>query len=143
MATALGDAAVAPAKPPVTWCESGFTDPYKTAPTGAKTVPAGNNGSFNFSTPNTTYWFVSGTHTLGTNANDQIDPADGDTYIGAPGAVLDGSKDDHYAFVGQYNDLSNESVTIEYLTIQNFAPMQGGGAVNGNGNNGWTKSTTS
>jgi hypothetical protein len=53
--------------------------------------------------------------------------------------VLDGQKVNQYAFIGDYQDLSDENVTIEYLTIQNFHPSQGGGAVNGNGNNGWTE----
>ena len=102
-------------------------------------MPAGNNGSFDFSTPNTTYWFAPGTHTLGTSTGGQINPAKGDTYVGAPGAVLDGQKVNQYAFIGDYQDLADENVTIEYLTIQNFHPSQGGGAVNGNGNNGWTE----
>ena len=130
----------APTSPPVTWCESGLpASPYTSAPAGAVTVPAGNNGSFDFSTPNTTYWFAPGTHTLGNSSGGQISPAKGDTYMGAPGAVIDGQKVNQYAFIGDYQDLSDENVTIEYLTIQNFHPSQGGGAVNGNGNNGWTE----
>ena len=130
----------APSSPPVTWCETGLpASPYTSAPAGAVTVPAGNNGSFDFSTPDTTYWFAPGTHTLGTSAGGQINPAKGDTYMGAPGAVIDGQKVNQYAFIGDYQDLSDENVTIEYLTIQNFNPSQGGGAVNGNGNNGWTE----
>lgn len=129
-----------PSSPPVTWCETGLpASPYTSAPAGAVTVPAGSNGSFDFSTPNTTYWFAPGTHTLGSSTGGQISPAKGDTYVGAPGAVLDGQKVNQYAFIGDYQDLSDENVTIEYLTIQNFHPSQGGGAVNGNGNNGWTE----
>ena len=130
----------APSSPPVTWCESGLpTSPYTSAPSGAVIVSAGDNGSFNFSAPNTTYWFAPGTHTLGTSTNGQINPTDGDTYVGAPGAVLDGQNVNQYAFIGNYQDLADENITIEYLTIQNFHPSQGGGAVNGNGNNGWTE----
>jgi hypothetical protein len=124
----------------VTWCETGLpASPYSSAPAGSVTVPAGDNSSFTFNTANTTYWFAPGTHTLGNGSNGQIDPADGDTYIGAPGAVLDGQSANQYAFVGNYQDLADEKVTIEYLTIENFHPSQGGGAVNGNGNNGWTE----
>ena len=130
----------APSSPPVTWCETGLpTSPYTSAPAGAVTVPAGNNSSFNFSTPNTTYWFAPGTHTLGSGSDGQIQPADGDSYVGAPGAVLSGQNVNRYAFIGNYQDLGNENVTIEYLTIENFHPDQGGGAVNGNGDNGWTE----
>ena len=130
----------APSSPPVTWCETGLpTSPYTSAPAGSVTVPAGDNSSFNFSAANTTYWFAPGTHTLGTSQYDQIGPADGDTYLGAPGAVLDGQHVNQYAFIGGDQDLADENVTIEYLTIQNFNPNQGGGAVNGNGDNGWTE----
>ena len=130
----------APSSPPVTWCETGLpASPHTSAPSGAVTVPAGDNSSFNFATPGTTYWFAPGTHTLGTSSNGQIDTASGDTYVGAPGAVLDGQNVNQYAFIGNYQDLSDENVTIEYLTIENFHPSQGGGAVNGNGNNGWTE----
>ena len=129
----------APSSPPVTWCESGLpASPYTSARRRGDGA-SGNNGSFDFSTPNTTYWFAPGTHTLGTSTGGQINPAKGDTYMGAPGAVLDGQKVNQYAFIGDYQDLSDENVTIEYLTIQNFHPGQGGGAVNGNGNNGWTE----
>lgn len=145
-ASAPGSASSAPAStatpssPPVTWCENGLpTSPDSSAPAGAVTVPAGDNSLFNFSTPNTTYWFAPGTHTLGTGQYDQIQPGDGDTYIGAPGAVLNGQNVNEYAFIGGDQDLSDENVTIEYLTIENFNPNQGGGAVNGNGDNGWTE----
>ena len=65
--------------------------------------------------------------------------ADGDTYIGAPGAIINGGNNIQYAFQGQYNDTADQNVTIKYLTIEDFDPNQGGGAVNGNGNNGWTE----
>ena len=130
----------APTSPPVTWCENGLpTSPYTSAPSGAVTVPAGDNSSFNFSNQNTTYWFAAGTHTLGNGQYDQIDVGNGSTYVGAPGAVIDGQNVNQSAFDGTYNDLSDENVTIEYLTIQHFNPNNGSGAVNVNGNNGWTE----
>ena len=64
---------------------------------------------------NTTYWFAPGTHTLGNGEFHQIIPANGDTFIGAPGAILDGQGDNHYAFTGTARD-----VTIKYLTVQDF-----------------------
>jgi hypothetical protein len=136
-------ASTAPASPPVTWCEDpnfpGDQSPYASAPAGAVTVPAGDNSSFGLETANTTYWFAPGTHTIGTSQYSQIDPGKGSTYMGAPGAILDGQNANSSAFVGVYNDTSDENVTIEYLTIQHFAPNQGSGSVNANGNNGWTE----
>ena len=120
----------APTAPPVTWCENGLpASPYTSAPDGSVTVPAGDDSSFDNSNPNTTYWFAPGTHT-----NLSIQTADGDTYIGAPGAIINGGNNIQYAFQGQYNDTADQNVTIKYLTIEDFDPNQGGGAVNGNGN---------
>ena len=65
--------------------------------------------------PDTTYWFAPGRHTLGTGQYSQIIPASGDTFIGAPGAILDGQHKNLYAFTQQARN-----VTIRYLTIQNF-----------------------
>jgi hypothetical protein len=130
----------APTSPPVKWCETGLRkSPYTSPPAGAITVPAGDNSSFNFSKANAVYWFAPGLHTIGTSQYSQISVAHGDTYVGAPGAVLDGQGKDKFAFIGTYNDTSDQKVTIEYLTIQHFAPDRDGGAVNGNGNNGWTE----
>ena len=42
-------------------------------------------------------------------------PHAGDTFIGAPGAVLDGGNENRYAFGGDAPD-----VTISFLTVQNF-----------------------
>ena len=121
--------------PPVTWCENGLpTSPYTSAPNGAVTVPAGNDSSFDNSNPNTTYWFAPGMHT-----NLSVNTAHGDTYVGAPGAIINGGNNIQFAFQGQYNDTADQNVTIKYLTIEDFHPNQGGGAVNGNGSNGWTE----
>ena len=121
--------------PPVTWCENGLpASPYTSAPNGAVTVPAGDNSSYGNSNPKTTYWFAPGTH-----INLSVQTADGDTYIGAPGAIINGGNNIQYAFQGQYNDTADQNVTIKYLTIENFHPNQGGGAVNGSGSNGWTE----
>ena len=92
--------------------------------------------------PDTTYWFAPGTHTLGTGQYSQIVPADGDVFIGAPGAILDGRGDNHYAFAG-----GASNVTIKYLTIQDFgngssattpSGANGGqGVVNNGSGHGW------
>jgi Right handed beta helix region len=127
----------APTAPPVTWCENGLpASPYTSAPKGAVTVPAGDNSAlFQYQLPaNTTYWFAPGKHT-----NASMQTSDGDTFLGAPGAIIDGGNTIQYAFAGQYNDTADQKVTIKYLTIEDYAPSQGAGAVNGNGNNGWTE----
>ena len=130
----------APASPPVTWCENGLpASPYTSAPQGAVTVPAGDNSAVNFSSASTTYWFAPGTHTLGTSQYGQIEVGTGDTYMGAPGAIIDGQNKNDYAFTGSYDNTANENITVEYLTIKDFIPMNGGGAVNADGDNGWTE----
>ena len=104
------------------------------APAGAVTVPAGNNADFADSSlkPNTTYWFAPGVHTLGTGEFSQIQPQQGDTFIGAPGAVLSGQNRNDSAF-----DSNASGVTIEFLTIQDFTPPGSQGAVNHESAQGW------
>jgi hypothetical protein len=65
--------------------------------------------------PNTVYWLETGTHTVGTDQFAEIQPQNGDTFLGAPGAVLDGQGKNQYAFTS-----TASGVTIEYLTVQNF-----------------------
>jgi hypothetical protein len=106
------------------------------APAGAVTVPAGSNADVDFSQPHTTYWFAPGVHTLGSGQYTQILPGRGSTYVGAPGAILDGRHDNLYAFGG-----SAAGVTISYLTVQNFGgegENQDQGVVNVNSVSGWT-----
>ena len=106
------------------------------APAGAVTVPAGSNAGVDFSQPHTTYWFAPGVHTLGSGQYTQIIPGRGSTYVGAPGAILDGRQDNLYAFGG-----SAAGVTISYLTVQNFGgegENQDQGVVNVNSVSGWT-----
>ena len=85
--------------------------------------------------PNTVYWFAPGTHTLANGQFTQIIPASGDTFIGAPGAVIDGRRQNLYAFTQSASD-----VTIRYLTIEYFgAPGDNGGqsVINGSAGSGW------
>ncbi|MBO0892143.1 MAG: hypothetical protein J2P14_14585, partial [Acidothermales bacterium] len=58
--------------------------------------------------PGTTFWLASGVHRIGTHRFNQVTPKAGDTYIGAPGAVLDGQHKNLYAFAGNAS-----GVTIE------------------------------
>ena len=85
--------------------------------------------------PDTTYWFAPGKHTLGTGQFSQIIPANGDTFIGAPGAILDGQHQNLYAFTQPARN-----VTIRYLTIQNFGARGdsgGQGVVNHDQGSDW------
>ena len=121
-------------------------DPRRRAfspPRGAVAIPPGDDSGSDWTIrPHTTYWFAPGTHTLGTGQYSQIVPADGDAFIGAPGAILDGRGDNHYAFAG-----AASNVTIKYLTIQDFgngssattpSGANGGqGVVNNGSGHGW------
>jgi hypothetical protein len=108
------------------------------------TIPAGNdsilpesNGAiltnnWQFAS-NTTYWFAAGVHTLGTGQFNEISPASGDTFIGAPGAVISGQGLNSEAFGD-----SATNVSVEYLTIEDFVPPGGQGAVNHDAGADWT-----
>jgi Right handed beta helix region len=105
-------------------------------PATAVSVPAGDDARVNFRRPHTTYWFAPGVHTLGSSRYSQIQPGTGSTFIGAPGAVLDGQQVNYYAFTGNAPD-----VTISYLTIKNFGVPGGNfneGTVNTGSAPGWT-----
>lgn len=83
----------------------------------------------------TTFWLAPGTFTLGTTRYSQVAPAAGDTFVGAPGAVIDGRHRNRYAFTQRA-----PHVTIEYLTIQNFGSSgenNNQGVVNHDSGNGW------
>src|SRR5215469_1201724 len=89
-------------------------------PKGAVIIPAGDDSgtviAHNWTVrPDTTYWFAPGRHTLGTGQFSQIIPSNGDTFIGAPGAIIDGQHQNLYAFTQHARN-----VTIRYLTISNF-----------------------
>jgi hypothetical protein len=112
-----------------------------TAPAGAVTVDPAVPGDLAAMTranpPGTTIWLRSGTHRLGNDRYDQVAPKDGDTYLGAPGAVLDGSKINQYAFAGQA-----KNVKIQYLTVQGFVAPRDEGVVNHDSGDGWVIADT-
>jgi len=134
--------AASPTSPPVRVCGNkailggGPTSP----PKGAIAIRAGDDSgtalAHNWTIqPHTTYWFAPGKHTLGTGQFGQIIPADGDTFIGAPGAILDGQHANLYAFTQ-----TAHNVTIRYLTIQNFGKPgsnSGQGVINNGMAPGW------
>lgn len=123
-----------PATPPAQICGSSMLNNGPTsAPSGAITVPAGDNSTVNFSIDGATYWFATGVHYLGNQPNDQIIPGDNSTFIGAPGAVISGQGVNENAFTQHAT-----GVTIQYLTIQNFNTVRDQGTVNHDSGVGWT-----
>ena len=71
-----------------------------------------------------------------TVAYNQVIPQAGDTFIGAPGAILDGRHKNSYAFGGDASD-----VTIKFLTVQNFGSKgenNNEGVVNHDSAEAWT-----
>jgi parallel beta-helix repeat protein len=132
-----------PTSPPVTVCgNSGLLAGPSTAPAGAVTVPAGDNSAmFAYQLPaNATYYFAAGTHYLGSGPYSQIKANSNDTFIGAPGAIISGTDgsataQNHFAIAA---NSGLNGVTVEYLTIQGFAPPGSQGAVNPNSNDNWT-----
>lgn len=123
---------VAPTRPPARVCgDTTLLKGPSRAPKGAVSVPAGTDAS-PLDQPDTTYWFAPGTHTLRAAEYSQFRPGQGDTYIGAPGAVLDGQGRHPFAIAG-----TAPNVTVEYLTIEHFTPPGQQAAVNQGGQPGW------
>jgi hypothetical protein len=114
------------------------------APTNAITVPAGDNAGFNFNQTDKTFWFAPGVHTIGSGEFSNIVAGAGSTYIGAPGAIIDGQFINKYAFTGFATD-----VRVAYLEIRNFGvdlsdpgvdePVNNNeGVINHDAGDGWT-----
>ena len=123
-----------PSAPPAKICgNASVLNGPATAPAGAITVPAGDNASLDLGQAGKTYWFAPGIHTLGTGMYDQIIPSDNSTYIGGPGAILDGQGKNNYAFTQHARN-----VTIKYLTIKNFVAPMNEGTVNHDSGENWT-----
>ncbi len=118
---------------PVVCANASVLNGPSTAPAGAVTIAAGTNQAQATGQSNTTYWLAPGTHTLGTGQYNQFQPASGDVYEGAPGAVINGQNANDYAFVS-----TATNVTVEYLTIENFVAPQSEGVVNQNSAANWT-----
>ncbi|MCK2214545.1 right-handed parallel beta-helix repeat-containing protein [Actinomadura sp. ATCC 31491] len=113
-------------------CGSSSLDGPTAPPAGAVVVPEGDNSGVDLRKENTTYYFKTGTHKLGDGEYAQIIPGKGATFIGAPGAVLDGRGLNRYAFGGDAT-----GVTIRYLTIKGFIPRHDEGAVNHDSGDRW------
>jgi hypothetical protein len=106
------------------------------APDGAVIVDPSIDGDLAAKTrsspPGTTFWLLTGTHLLGDDRYDQVMAKDANTYLGAPGAIVDGRKINHYAFTGRATN-----VTIRHLTVQGFVPPHDEGVVNHDSGDGW------
>ncbi|HEX6536611.1 MAG TPA: right-handed parallel beta-helix repeat-containing protein [Gemmatimonadaceae bacterium] len=76
----------------------------------------------------TTFYLEAGVY-----ARQNVMPKNGNSFIGAPGATLDGEHATTYAFRGGASD-----VTIQGLIIQNYTPPAQMGAINADGTTGWT-----
>ncbi|MGH3718858.1 MAG: right-handed parallel beta-helix repeat-containing protein [Pseudonocardiaceae bacterium] len=132
-ATAPGP--TAPTERSAAVCDEQVAGPAS-APSGAVVVDPAVDDDLDGKTaahpPGTTFWLAPGVHTLGTKEFGQVIPKDGDTYIGAPGVVIDGRGLNRYAFTGQA-----VNVTIRNVTVQGFIPPQDQGVVNHDSGDGW------
>ncbi|MFG1907829.1 right-handed parallel beta-helix repeat-containing protein [Kribbella sp. NPDC048928] len=112
----------APTAPPAKICGNAkaLAGPA-TAPAGAIVVGTGDDldDLTTKNPPGTTFWLTPGLHRLGTGAYAQVIPKDGNVYVGAPGAILDGRRLNRYAFTGYAT-----GVTVKNLTVQNFGPKR-------------------
>ncbi|MFI9209908.1 right-handed parallel beta-helix repeat-containing protein [Streptomyces sp. NPDC053253] len=116
-------------------CASAPAGPAK-APAGAVTVDPAVVGDLEAKTesspPRTTFWLRPGRHRLEPDAYAQVMAKEGNRYLGAPGAVLDGRKVNQYAFSGTAAD-----VTISHLTVRGFVAPHDEGVVNHDMADGW------
>ncbi|WP_445398582.1 right-handed parallel beta-helix repeat-containing protein [Streptomyces sp. LE64] len=130
-----GTSSATAARPVARVCAGPAAGPAK-APAGAVTVDPDVVGDLAAKTrssgPNTTFWLRPGTHRLTPDRYSQVVPKKGNSYLGAPGAVLDGRKTNQYAFGGAAPD-----VTIRHLTVQRFVAPHDEGVVNHDSADGW------
>lgn len=115
-------------------CGTSMLDGPTTAPPGAVTLSPGpttiQNAIAAHSSGATTYYLTAGTYSI----SSPINPNDNDTFIGAPGAIIDGANTQQVAF--GLNDHA-QGVTIQHLTIQHFVGPQNNGIVNQGQGAGW------
>ena len=133
--TAPTAGAPAPTEPPARICDNVRPGPPAPPPGAVSVDPAVDSDlatKTSSSPPGTTFWLAPGRHTLGTDQYGQVTPKDGNTYIGAPGAILDGRGLNMYAFVA-----TAKNVTISNLTVRGFIPPVDQGVVNHDSGEGW------
>lgn len=112
----------------------GATIGVPSTPEGARIVDPGTDLSAltRISPPGTTFWLSPGTHALAQDQFGQVIPKDGNVYLGAPGAVLDGRGINRAAFTQQA-----AGVVIRGLIIRGFVAPQDQGVVNHDSGPGW------
>ncbi len=82
--------------------------------------------------PGTVFWLAPGRHRLGDHRFSQVRPKAGNTYLGSPGAVLDGAGKNFYGFAGDAAD-----VKVSHLVVRGFTPPMNEGVVNHDSAAGW------
>jgi len=107
------------------------------APRGARRVTVRTNlaSAARRAPAGTTFWLARGVHRIGGGAYSQVRPKDGQRFVGAPGAVLDGQHRNLYAFGGHAR-----RVVVAHLTITRFGrrgTTQNEGVVNHDAGHGW------
>jgi hypothetical protein len=108
-----------PTTPPAQVCANPLVlDGPSAPPPGSFTVRVGQDiEEMSASRPaRRTFWIEPGVHVL----KSSVVPKDGNTYIGAPGAIIDGQDMRNIAFWEEYFDRSVDDVRLAHLTIQNF-----------------------
>jgi hypothetical protein len=124
-----------PTTPPAPICDnrSVLNGPAAPAAGWIRVTPGQNLNDVTQAAPaGSTFWLAPGTFTLGSDQFGQVIPKDGDVYIGAPGAVVDGGGLNRYAFTQ-----TARSVTIRNLTVQNFVAPRDEGVVNHDSGAAW------
>ena len=132
-----GSGVTAPTEPPARICGSPGLRGPATPPPGALRVDTGQrlDQVVEAAPAGATFWLTAGIHRLGSGRYSSVEPMDGQSFTGAPGAVLDGGHRNRYAFAGAATD-----VTVEHLTIRNFgSPGQNNneGVVNHDAGHDW------
>lgn len=127
----------APTTPPARICDDPSLRGPATAPADATVIDVGDDlaTASDRAAEGTIFWLAPGTHRLEGMQYASVIPKDGQVFVGAPGAVLDGGRVNRYAFTG-----SAEDVTIRHLTIQNFGTATDNhneGVVNHDSAHGW------
>ncbi len=126
----------APTSPPARICGNlGVLEGPSTPPAGSVRVDPGTNLQDLTAAhlAGTVFWLAPGRHTLTDSIYNNVRPKDGNIYVGAPGAVLDGRRINRFAFTAQARN-----VAIRHLTITGFEAPRNQAVVNTDGGTGWT-----